>query len=37
MKYRYEYSEDAKEDLTNFNKAQIIQIEKAIAKMKNKK
>jgi mRNA interferase RelE/StbE len=33
MSYRYEYSDDAKKDLDNFNKSQIAQIENAVLKV----
>ena len=33
MNYRYEYSDEAKNDLADFNKSQIAQIEKAIEKV----
>jgi len=33
MNYIYEYSDDAKKDLAEFNKSQIAQIEKAIEKV----
>ena len=33
MSYSYRYSDDAKKDLDNFNKSQIVQIEKTIMKV----
>ena len=33
MKYNYQYSDEAKKDMKNFNKSQTIQIEKAIEKV----